>query len=45
MLYVFGQESVDVLHCVAAFRELYTDRETDILVLYNTVYFHCIGRV
>ena len=45
VLYVFGRERVDVLHCVAAFRELYTDRETDILVLYNTAYFHSIGRI
>lgn len=45
MLYVFGREGVDVLHCVSAFRELYPDRQADILVLYDTVYAHCIGRI
>ena len=44
MLYVFGRETVDVLHCVTVFRELYPDRQADILVLYDTVYAHCVGK-
>ena len=44
MLYVFGREEVRVGECVEAFRDLFPDRESRVLVLYETVYAHCIGK-
>ncbi|XP_064393235.1 2-(3-amino-3-carboxypropyl)histidine synthase subunit 2-like [Halichondria panicea] len=43
VLYVFGLEAMDVSVCVTAFRQLFTDTEDRILVLYHTSYSHCIG--
>ena len=43
VLYVFGREEVRMGECVEAFRELFPDRESRVLVLYDTVYAHCMG--
>ena len=43
-MYVFGRERVRVGECVEAFRELFPDRESRVLVLYDTVYAHCKGK-
>ena len=34
-----------MVECAEAFRELFPDRETRVLVLYDTVYSHCIGEL
>ena len=43
VLYVFGHEGVNTPECVEAFRHLFQDRTTHILVMYDTVYAHCMG--
>ena len=43
MLYVFGKEEVRLGQCVEAFTELFPDRESRVLVLYDMVYTHCMG--
>ena len=43
-MYVFGREEVRVGECVEAFRELFPGRESRVLVLYDTIYAHCIGK-
>lgn len=42
LLYIFGAEEIDTDNCVAAFRSLFPAREDHILVLYDTVFYHCI---
>ena len=43
MVYVFGREEVRMAECVEAFRQLFPDPEARVLVLYDTVYSHCMG--
>ncbi len=40
---MFGKEAVDVKDCERAFRETFEARDEHILVLYDTLYSHCIG--
>lgn len=43
VLYVFGREEVRMEECEKAFRELFPDLLTPVVILYDTVYHHCIG--
>ena len=43
VLFVFGKEEVDVEDCERAFRETFAADDEHILVLYDTLYSHCIS--
>jgi diphthamide biosynthesis enzyme Dph1/Dph2-like protein len=45
VLYVFGREEVKMEECERAFRELFPDPMTSVLILYDTVYHHCIAEL
>ncbi|XP_026792758.3 2-(3-amino-3-carboxypropyl)histidine synthase subunit 2 [Pangasianodon hypophthalmus] len=42
LMYVFGKRPINVQECAAAFRELYPDRETHMIILYDVTYSHAI---
>lgn len=42
LMYVFERRPVDLERCTSAFRELYPDRQTHILLLYDVSYVHAI---
>lgn len=42
VMYVFEKRSLDVENCAAAFRELYPDTHTPIIILYDVNYSHAI---
>lgn len=43
MLYVFGREEVRLEECVEAFKTFFPDRLSHVIILYDTIYHHCIG--
>jgi len=43
LLHVFGKRPIDVQQCVAAFKELYPDRQSHVIILYDVTYSHAIG--
>ncbi len=43
VLYIFGREEIDLVDCKRAFKETFPASDAHVLVLYDTVYFHCIG--
>lgn len=45
VLYIFGRESVDPEKCISAFKELFSDQLSHILVMYDVRYSHVIGEV
>ena len=44
MLFVFGKEWVEVGDCARAFRGTFPATDAHVLVMYDTVYAHCIGK-
>lgn len=44
LMYVFEKASIDVDKFTSVFRELYTDTQARILVLYDVRYTHAIGK-
>ena len=44
VLYVFGCEAIDTAECVATFRRLFPETGSHVLVLYDTLFSHCIGQ-
>lgn len=42
LTYVFGKRPINVQECATSFRELYPDRETHVIVLYDVTYSHAI---
>lgn len=44
LMYVFERRLVDVQVCAAAFRDLYPDTQTHIVVLYDVNYAHVIRK-
>ena len=42
---MFGREEVDIGDCVSHFRSLLPDLATPILLLYDVIYAHAIGKV
>lgn len=45
LMYVFGKRPIDVQKCAKAFRELYPDQESHVVILYDVTYWHAIGNV
>lgn len=43
VLHVFGQQPLDTERCAGAFRELYPDRQSHVVVLSDVVYAHALG--
>ncbi|XP_056611625.1 2-(3-amino-3-carboxypropyl)histidine synthase subunit 2 [Triplophysa dalaica] len=43
LLYVFGKRPNDVQQCAAAFKELYSDPQSHVIILYDVTYSHAIG--
>lgn len=44
LMYVFETRPVDLEKCTSAFRELYPDSQTHIIVLYDVNYVHAISK-
>ncbi|TSL34573.1 2-(3-amino-3-carboxypropyl)histidine synthase subunit 2 [Bagarius yarrelli] len=42
LMYVFGKRTINVQECARAFRELYPDQETHVIILYDVTYSHAI---
>ncbi|KAF7706174.1 hypothetical protein HF521_019428 [Silurus meridionalis] len=42
LMYVFGKRPINVQECAAAFRELYPDQESHVIILYDVTYSHAI---
>ncbi|NWR37028.1 DPH2 synthase, partial [Tachuris rubrigastra] len=45
VLHVFGQQPLDVGRCAEAFRELYPERQSRVVVLCDVVYAHAMGEL
>ncbi|NXM29459.1 DPH2 synthase, partial [Oxyruncus cristatus] len=45
VLHVFGQQPLDVGRCAEAFRELYPERQSRVVVLSDVVYAHAMGEL
>lgn len=43
LLYVFGKRPIDVQQCAAVFKELYSDHQSHVIILYDVTYSHAIG--
>ena len=43
LMYVFEKRPVDLEKCASAFRELYPDTQSHIIILYDVNYAHAIG--
>lgn len=44
LLYIFEQRAVDVEKCASSFRDLYPDRHSHIIILYDVNYAHAISK-
>lgn len=44
LMYVFETRPVDLEKCTSAFRELYPDTQTHIILLYDVNYVHAISK-
>ncbi|KAG7330001.1 hypothetical protein KOW79_006223 [Hemibagrus wyckioides] len=42
LMYVFGKRPINVQECARAFRDLYPDHETHVIILYDVTYSHAI---
>lgn len=42
-MYVFGRRPIDLQQCTLAFRELYPDSQSHVVILYDVIYSHAIG--
>ncbi|XP_068808984.1 2-(3-amino-3-carboxypropyl)histidine synthase subunit 2 isoform X1 [Struthio camelus] len=45
VLHIFGRQPLDVERCAGAFRELYPDRQSHVVVLSDVVYAHAMGEL
>ncbi|KFP95768.1 Diphthamide biosynthesis protein 2, partial [Leptosomus discolor] len=45
VLHIFGQQPLDIRRCTEAFRELYPDRQSHVVVLNDVVYAHAMGEL
>ncbi|KFO64556.1 Diphthamide biosynthesis protein 2, partial [Corvus brachyrhynchos] len=45
VLHIFGQQPLDVGRCTEAFRELYPERQSRVVVLSDVVYAHAMGEL
>lgn len=44
LMYVFGKRPIDVQECARAFRDLFPDQETHVVILYDVTFTHAMGR-
>ncbi|KAJ8375493.1 hypothetical protein SKAU_G00060730 [Synaphobranchus kaupii] len=42
LMYAFGKGPVDLQKCVSSFHDLYPDRQSNIIILYDVIYYHVI---
>ncbi|NXW55826.1 DPH2 synthase, partial [Eurystomus gularis] len=45
VLHIFGKQPLDIGRCAEAFRELYPDRQSRVVVLSDVVYAHAMGEL
>lgn len=45
VLYIFGREAIDLQDCVAAFKTIYPDNHSHIILMYDVRYSHVIGKL
>uniref|UniRef100_A0A8B9RRU2 2-(3-amino-3-carboxypropyl)histidine synthase subunit 2 n=1 Tax=Accipiter nisus TaxID=211598 RepID=A0A8B9RRU2_9AVES len=45
VLHIFGQQPLDIGRCAEAFRELYPDRQSRVVVLNDVIYAHAMGEL
>ncbi|XP_057281823.1 2-(3-amino-3-carboxypropyl)histidine synthase subunit 2 [Pezoporus wallicus] len=45
VLHIFGKQPLDIGRCAEAFRELYADRQSRVVVLSDVVYAHAMGEL
>lgn len=45
LMYIFERRPLDVEECASAFRELYPDTQSPIILLYNVNYVHAISKL
>lgn len=45
LMYVFGKRPINIQECAMAFRELYPDRQSHVIILYDVTYSYAIGRL
>ncbi|NWW42751.1 DPH2 synthase, partial [Pedionomus torquatus] len=45
VLHIFGQQPLDIGRCTEAFRELYPDRQSRVVVLSDVIYAHAMGEL
>ncbi|KAM6080599.1 LOW QUALITY PROTEIN: 2-(3-amino-3-carboxypropyl)histidine synthase subunit 2 [Theristicus caerulescens] len=45
VLHIFGRQPLDIGRCAEAFRELYPDRQSPVVVLSDVVYAHAMGEL
>ncbi|XP_068262829.1 2-(3-amino-3-carboxypropyl)histidine synthase subunit 2 [Nyctibius grandis] len=45
VLHIFGQQPLDIERCAEAFRELYPDRQSHVVVLSDVIYAHAMGEL
>lgn len=45
LMYVFERRPLDLEKCTSAFRELYPDTQSQIILLYDVNYVHAIGEL
>lgn len=45
LMYIFERRPLDLEKCTSAFRELYPDTQSPIILLYDVNYVHAIGKL
>ncbi|XP_051960338.1 2-(3-amino-3-carboxypropyl)histidine synthase subunit 2-like [Xyrauchen texanus] len=43
LLYVFGKRPIEIQQCATAFKELYPDSQSHVIIVYDVTYSHAIG--
>ena len=44
VVFVFGKKKIDIDHCCQSFQNCFSEKESNILMIYDVVYHHAIGR-
>ena len=44
VIFSFGKEKIDIDHCCQSFQTCFADNDSNILIVYDVVYHHVIGR-
>lgn len=45
LMYIFEKRQLDVEMCACSFRELYPDKQSHVVLLYDVNYDHAIGKI